>query len=404
VKKILAGRAVIAAEGGFAGSRCARAAACARAAIIAEYLFCPRDSCEHAGWREHAGGWEAPNWNAKEHRMSLMSFISKQFIDIIQWTEDAPGTLAYRLPMQDKEIQNGGQLVVRETQRAAFFNEGKFADQFGAGTYTLNTRTLPILTYLQNWDKLFESPFKSDVYFFSLREQIDQKWGTTQPITIRDKEYGPLRIRAHGVYSYRIADVVPFWTKLCGTAERYTVTDVEGQIRSAILTSMASFLGGSDVAFVDMAANQELFSSKVREAVAPVFQDFGLELRSFYVQSLSLPEELQQHLDKAASMRLVGDMQKYTQFQAAESLPVAAANAGGAAGAGVGIGAGLGMGQMMAQSIASAAGGQAPGAAAAPAAEDPFQTLEKLADLLKKGVLTQAEFDAKKTELLKKIQ
>lgn len=334
--------------------------------------------------------------------MSLLSFISKQFIDVIQWTEDEPGTLAYRYPMQDMEIQNGGKLVVRETQRAAFFDEGKFADQFGAGTHTLTTKTLPLLTYIKNWDKFFESPFKSDVYYFSLREQIDQKWGTTQPITIRDKEYGPLRIRAHGIYSYKIADIVPFWTKLCGTAERYTVLDVEGQIRGAILTAMASFLGGSDVAFVDMAANQAEFSKKLLEAVAPVFKEYGLELRSFYVQSVSLPEELQAHLDKASSMRLVGDLQKYAQFQTAESMTIAAANPNGAAGAGVGIGAGIGMGQMMAQGLAAgmgAAAGAAPGAA-----EHPLQTLEKLGELLKKGVLTQAEFDAKKAELLKKIQ
>ncbi len=333
--------------------------------------------------------------------MSLMSFISKQFIDVIQWTEDESGTLAYRYPIQDMEIQNGGKLVVRETQRAAFFDEGKFADQFGAGTYTLTTKTLPILTYLKNWDKFFESPFKSDVYYFSLREQIDQKWGTTQPITIRDKEYGPLRVRAHGIYSYKIADIVPFWTKLCGTAERYTVQDVEGQIRGAVLTAMASFLGGSDVAFVDMAANQAAFSKKLQEAVAPVFTDYGLELRSFYVQSVSLPEELQAHLDKASSMRLVGDLQKYTQFQAAESMAIAAANPDGAAGAGVGIGAGIGLGQMMAQGMA---GGMGAPAAAPGRTEDPLQTLEKLGDLLKKGVLTQAEFDAKKAELLKKIQ
>ncbi|HEY6093364.1 MAG TPA: SPFH domain-containing protein [Gallionellaceae bacterium] len=327
-----------------------------------------------------------------------MSFISKQFIDVIQWTEDEPGTLAYRYPMEDKEIQNGAQLVVRETQLAAFFNEGKFADQFGAGTYTLNTRTLPILTYLQNWDKFFESPFKSDVYFFSQREQLDQKWGTSQPITIRDKEYGPLRVRAHGIYSYKIADIAPFWTKLCGTAERYSVQDVEGQIRSAVLTSLASFLGSSDVAFVDMAANQEQFSRRLAEAVAPTLKEFGLELRSFYVQSVSLPEELQAHLDKATSMRLVGDLQKYTQFQAADAISIAAANQNGAAGAGVGIGAGIGMGQVMAQAVG--------GATAAPAAasSDPYQALEKLGELFKKGVLTQAEFDAKKAELLKKIQ
>lgn len=336
--------------------------------------------------------------------MGLMSFLSKQWIDVIQWTEENTGTLAYRYPMQDLEIQNGGKLVVRETQMAAFFNEGKFADQFGAGTYTLNTKTLPILTYLRNWDKAFESPFKSDVYYFSLREQVDQKWGTNQPITIRDKEYGPMRIRAHGIYSYKIADIVTFWTKLCGTAERYTVQDVEGQIRAGILTSLASFLGSSDVAFVDMAANQDLFSKKLAEAVAPALKDFGLELRSFYVQSVSLPEELQQHLDRATSMRLVGDLQKYTQFQTADSIAAAAANPSGAAGAGVGIGAGIGMGQMMAQAMTGATGATGPaGAAAAPAA-DPMEMLEKLGELFKKGVLTQAEFDAKKAELLKKIQ
>ncbi|MFA6901575.1 MAG: SPFH domain-containing protein [Gallionellaceae bacterium] len=331
--------------------------------------------------------------------MGLMSFISKQFIDVIQWTEDQPGILAYRYPMQDKEIQNGAQLVVRETQRAAFFNEGQFADQFGAGTYTLNTKTLPILTYLENWDKFFESPFKSDVYYFSQREQLDQKWGTTQPITIRDKEYGPLRIRAFGTYSYRVADIVPFWTKLCGTAEIYTVQDVEGQIRSAILTALATFLGGSDVAFVDMASKQDEFSRMLAQAVAPALKEFGLELSTFYVQSVSLPEELQQHLDKAASMRLVGNLQAYTQFQTADSIALAAANPNGGAGAGVGIGAGIGMGQMMAQTMLNPAGSAAPAAAK----EDPIQQIEKLGELFKKGVLTQAEFDAKKAELLSKI-
>jgi membrane protease subunit (stomatin/prohibitin family) len=330
--------------------------------------------------------------------MGLMSFISKQFIDVIQWTEDQPGILAYRYPMEDKEIQNGAQLVVRETQRAAFFNEGKWADQFGAGTYTINTKTLPILTYLQNWDKFFESPFKSDVYYFSHREQLDQKWGTTQPITIRDKEYGPLRIRAFGTYSYKVVDIVPFWTKLCGTAEIYTVQDVEGQIRSAILTSLATFLGSSDVAFVDMAAKQDAFSKMLSAAVAPALKEFGLELRSFYVQSVSLPEELQQHLDKATSMRLVGNLQAYSQFQTAESIAIAAANPNGGAGAGVGIGAGIGMGQMMAQNMMNPAG-----AAATVAQEDPIQQIEKLGELFKKGVLTQAEFDAKKAELLSKI-
>ena len=333
--------------------------------------------------------------------MNLMNFIGKQFIDVIQWTEDGPGVLAYRYPMQSMEIQNGGMLTVRETQKAMFVNEGKVADVFDAGLYKLTTQTLPILTYLKNWDKGFESPFKSDVFFFSTREQTDQKWGTPQPITIRDQEFGALRIRANGVYSYKIANAETFWSKLSGTVETYTVDDAEGQLRAAILTSIASFLGSSGVAFLDMAANQSAFSDKLKDAVAPAFTNFGLELNSFYLQSLSLPEEVQERLDKASSMRIVGDMGKYAQFQAADSISIAAANPNGVAGAGVGIGAGLGMGQMMAGAMGNAAA--VPNQATAPAS-DPVAMLEKLGELLQKGILTQAEFDAKKTELLQQIR
>ena len=326
--------------------------------------------------------------------MSLFAFAKKQFIDVIQWTETKPGVLAYRYPMEGMEIQNGGQLVVRDTQAAMFANEGKVADVFEPGTHTLTTRTLPILTYLQNWDKAFESPFKSDVYFFSLREQTNQSWGTAMPVTIRDKEFGVIRLRANGIYSYKIKDIQPFWTKLSGTTSEYTVNDLEGQLRATILTTMSSFLGNSGIAFIDMAANQQDFSNKLKEAIAPAFLEYGLELRTFLVQSLSLPEELQQHLDKLSSMGMFKDLNKYATFQAADSLSTAAGNPGGIAGAGVGMGAGVAMGQMMAGALS---GVNAPQAAAA---ADPIATLEKLGDLLKKGVLTQAEFDAKKAELL----
>lgn len=330
--------------------------------------------------------------------MGIMSFFSKQFVDVIQWTETEPGVLAYRYPMQDQEIQNGAQLVVREAQKAVFFNEGKFADKFDSGTYTLTTQTLPILTYIKNWDKFFESPFKSDVYYFTMREQLDQKWGTTQPITIRDKEFGVIRIRAFGNYSYVIDDIETFWKKLCGTAEKYTIAEVEGQLRSAILTSLATFLGKSDVAFLDMAANQEAFSKQLKEAVAPALTEYGLALKSFFVNSLSLPEELEKHLDRVSSMRIVGDLQKYAQFQTADSISIAAENPGGVAGAGAGIGAGMAMGQMMMNNMGTnvISGGVTQ--------EDPLQTLEKLGDLLKKGIITQQEFDNKKTELLGKIK
>jgi membrane protease subunit (stomatin/prohibitin family) len=334
--------------------------------------------------------------------MGLRSFITKQFVDVIQWTEEAgSGTLAWRFPFEDKEIQNGGQLIVRETQQAVFFNEGKFADKFDAGTYKLTTRNLPILTDLMNWDKAFESPFKSDVYFFSKREQIDQKWGTAQPITIRDKEFGPLRIRAFGTYSYVISDVEPFFQKLSGTTEKYTVQDAEGQLRAAIMMSLASFLGHSDVPFIDMAASQQDFSAKLQGAVAPALKNYGLELKSFFVQSISLPEEMEKQLDKLSSMRMFGDLQKYAQFQTADSISTAAANPGGAAGAGVGLGAGLAMGQTMAQAMGVGAMGGGGGTAGA---DDPIAMIEKLGALKAKGILSQEEFDKKKAELLAKIK
>jgi membrane protease subunit (stomatin/prohibitin family) len=329
--------------------------------------------------------------------MSLLSFAKKQFVDIIQWTESESGVLVYRYPMQDMEIRNGAQLIVRDTQTAMFANEGKIADVFEPGTHTLTTRTLPILTYLRNWDKAFESPFKSDVYFFSLREQIDQKWGTPEPITMRDKEFGVLRIRGNGIYSYKLADLKTFWMHISGTMGIYRTADLEGQLRSIILTSISSFLGKSNVAFIDMAGNQSEFSARLMEVVAPEFTKLGLELTSFFVQSLSLPEELQQHLDKVSSMGMIKDLQQYARFQAADSLSTAAANPGGVAGAGVGVGAGVAMGQMMAGALS---GVNAPSGGGG----DPYAALEKLSDLLKKGILTQAEFDAKKAELLQQIK
>jgi len=334
--------------------------------------------------------------------MGLFDFIKKQFIDIIQWVEPEPGILAYRFPMEEMEIQNGAQLVVRESQKAMFVNEGKVADIFEPGTHTLTTRTLPVLTYLNNWDKLFESPFKSDVYFFSLREQIDQKWGTPEPITIRDKEFGVIRLRGNGIYSYRLSDLERFWKNISGTTELYRASDLEGQLRSIVLTSISSFLGQSNVPFIDMAANQSAFSAGLKAAAAEEFSKLGLELMSCFVQSLSLPEELQAHLDRASSMRMVGDLNKYAQFQTADAIAAAAANPGGVAGAGASLGAGIAMGQMMMNTMSptSNASNTAPGGGG----DDPFVALERLGELLKKGVLTQAEFDSKKAELLGKIR
>ena len=348
--------------------------------------------------------------------MALMDFIKKQFIDVLQWTEDSDGTLAWRYPMAGMEIQNGATLVVRESQMALFVDEGKVADVFGPGTYKLTTQTLPVLTYLKNWDKLFESPFKSDVYFFSTRQQVDQKWGTPQPVTVRDAEFGAVRIRAFGNYAYRVADPKKFHTEISGTREAYTVQDLDGQLRGLIMQQISVAIAQSKIPFLDLAANQLLFAQALSQALNPAMEGYGLKLEAMTVQSISLPEELQKVLDQKIGMGMVGnDMGKFMQYQTAQAIPKmaegvgAGGDAGGLAGAGLGMGAGMAMGQILAQNMQSALQGTAPAAGAAAAAtvgvkpEDVMATLEKLGELKSKGILTDDEFNAKKAELLKKL-
>jgi membrane protease subunit (stomatin/prohibitin family) len=357
-----------------------------------------------------------------ETHMGLMDFISKQFIDIIQWTESNDGTLAWRFPMKGMEIQNGATLVVRESQLAIFVNEGQVADVFAPGTHKLSTQTLPVLTYLKNWDKLFESPFKSDVYFFSTRQQVDCKWGTPQPITIRDADFGAVRLRAFGNYSYRVADPKRLYTEISGTREIYSVADLDGQLRGLVLQNISSAIAGSGVAFLDLAANQLQFAQALTTQLAPEFAKLGLKLEGMTVQNLSLPEDLQKVLDQKIGMGMVGnDMAKFMQYQTAQAIPklaegVGAGGGGGVAGDAMGLGAGLAMGQVLAQQLQSALGGGAGQASAvapvatpvtAPAVamspDEVIATLEKLGELRGKGVLTQEEFDTKKAELLKKL-
>ena len=348
--------------------------------------------------------------------MALMDFIKKQFIDIIQWTETGDGTLAWRFPMAEMEIQNGASLTVRESQVAVFVNEGQVADVFGPGMYKLTTQTLPVLTYLKNWDKLFESPFKSDVYFFSTRQQVDQKWGTPQPITIRDKDFGAVRLRAFGNYSFRIGDAKLFHTEISGTRDIYGVADLDGQLRGLVLQNISNAIAASGVPFLDLAANQIQFAQALAAQLVPEFSKIGIKLENITVQNVSLPEELQKILDQKIGMGMVGnDMGKFMQYQTAQAIPKFAEGAGGGsgiAGDAMGLGAGVALGQVLAQNLAQ---GLSPGAAAQAAATqqqpavavvspaDVMTTLEKLGELKTKGILTQEEFDAKKAELLKKL-
>ena len=340
--------------------------------------------------------------------MALMDFLKKQFIDIIQWTEANDGTLAWRFPVADMEIQYGASLTVRESQMAVFVNEGKVADVFGPGMYRLTTQTIPVLTYLKNWDKLFESPFKSDVYFFSTRQQVDQKWGTSQPITIRDKDFGAVRLRAFGNFSFRVADPKLFYTEISGTRDVYTAADLDGQLRGLVLQNISNAIAASNIAFLDLAANQLMFAQALTTQLSPEFAKIGLKLDGMTVQNVSLPEELQKILDQKIGMGMVGnDMGKFMQYQTAQAIPKFAEGGGGGsgiAGDAMGLGAGVALGQVLAQNLQ--AGLQTPLAAAPPAAikaDDVMATLEKLGELKGRGILTQEEFDAKKAELLKKL-
>ena len=347
--------------------------------------------------------------------MALMDFIKKQFIDVIEWTESTDGVLAWRYPFQDREIQNGATLVVRESQMALFVNEGQVADLFGPGTHKLSTQTLPVLTNLKNWDKLFASPFKSDVYFFSTRQQLDMRWGTAQPITLRDKDFGAVRLRAFGNYSLRLVDPRKFHTEVSGTREAYTMADLDGQLRGLMLQHISDAVAQSGVPFLDLAANQVAFAKALQVATVPAFDAIGLRLEGVTVQNISLPEELQKILDQRIGMGMVGnDMGKFMQYQTAQAIPKFAEGAGqggGIAGDAMGLGAGVALGQVLAQNLQQGlnpnAAAQAAVAATAPAAtvspNEVMATLEKLGELKTKGILTQEEFDAKKAELLKKL-
>ena len=353
--------------------------------------------------------------------MVFKSFIKKQFIDVIQWPNPEPEVLMWRFPIQDEEIQNGASLTVRDSQAAMFVDEGVTADVFQAGTFKLTTQNLPVLTNLKNWSKLFESPFKSDVYFFNLRQQLSRRWGTSQPVTVRDADFGAVALRAFGMYSFRIADPALFFKEVTGVTAEYRGEQLEEQLRNVAVTQLATAFGTSGIPFLDMAANQVALSQKMTELLQPLFATMGLLLESFNVESVTLPEALQKRMDERMGMGIVGDLSRSTQYQTAQAIPIAAQNEGGVAGIGAGLAAGMGMGNamtaaMMGQQVApqgqpvvQAAQTAAPVAAAtvaatAPAAgEDLAGKLTQLKTLLDQGLINQADYDTAKAEVIKKI-
>ncbi len=345
--------------------------------------------------------------------MAIGDFIRKQFIDVIEWLEDDAGPVVWRYPMADQEIQNGAQLTVREGQAAVFVSEGRIADVFPAGRYRLTTRTLPVLTNLQHWDKAFESPFKSDVVFVSLRAQLDRRWGTPQPVALRDGDFGAIRFRAFGNFAWRVVDPALFLRGVAGARERIAPAAVDEPLRALITQHLADVAGDSGVSFLDLAANQADFATRIQAACAPEALRIGVALEQVTVQSISLPDELQKLLDQKSGMAMVGpEMGRFVQYQMGQSLPDLAkgASAGGAGGGGggggvigdaLGLGAGVTLGQMFAQQLQPAVSAQAAVAPLRP--DEVLATIERLGELHTKGVLTAEEFAAKKAELLKKI-
>jgi membrane protease subunit (stomatin/prohibitin family) len=295
--------------------------------------------------------------------MAIWDKLKAELIDIIEWVDETRDTMVWRYPRYDNEIKNGAKLIVRESHAAAFVNEGALADLFvQPGTYTLNTQNLPILGKLKGWKYGFESPFKAECYFVSTRTFTDRKWGTKNPIMLRDPEFGPTRLRAFGTFAVKVCDPATFLRNIVGTNHQFTVEDIGEQLRNMLVARFADVLGESKIPALDLAANQDDLGRYLTERLQPDFDGFGLKLVNLMVENISLPAEVEQALDQRTKMGVIGDLQRYTQFQAAEAMRDAAKNPGGIAGAGVGIGAGVAIGQQM----GSAMGGLASGGGSPP--------------------------------------
>ncbi len=275
----------------------------------------------------------------------ILDFLKGQFIDVIHWVDDTRDTMVWRFDRQGHEIKYGAKLTVREGQAAVFVHEGQLADVFGPGLYMLETNNMPILTSLQHWDHGFQSPFKSEIYFVNTTRFNDQKWGTKNPIMARDPEFGPVRLRAFGTYSMRVSEPAKFMTEIVGTDGEFTADEISFQIRNVILQEVSQILAGSRIPVLDMAANTADLGKLITTAIAPKIAAYGLTLPEFYIENISLPEEVEKVLDKRTSMGIVGDLNSYMQFNAAEGMTQPGGAMGAAMGAGVGAGIGLGMAQ-----------------------------------------------------------
>jgi membrane protease subunit (stomatin/prohibitin family) len=286
--------------------------------------------------------------------MGLIDKIRGEFIDIVEWLDDSRDTFVWRFPRHDNDIKTGAQLVVRESQTAVFVNEGALADVFAPGTYTLETENLPILSTLKGWKHGFHSPFKAEVYFVTTRLFTNLKWGTQNPLIVRDPEYGPVRLRAFGAYAARVVDARRLVTELSGTDPQFRTEEIQEYLRQTLVSRLGVVLGSAGISVLDLAAHQGELGSRVAAQLSEELASIGLEISTFVIENISLPPEVEAAVDKRSEMALVGDLDAYTRFQSANAIEDAARNSGGA-GEGVGLGLGLAVGQRMAGSLAPGA-------------------------------------------------
>jgi len=284
--------------------------------------------------------------------MGFFDWLTGQFIDVIEWTDDSHDTMVYRFDRQDHEIKYGAKLTVRESQVAVFVNEGVIADILGPGIYELETNNLPIITTLQHWDHGFNSPFKAEVYFLNTKRFTDLKWGTKNPITIRDPEFKMVRLRAFGTYEIRISDPRKFMTEIVGTDGHFTVDEIDNQLTNLILSQFATVLGESKTPILDLASNYERFGAYITQKISPVFDEYGLELTKILVENISLPEEVEKALDRRTSREITGDLDANLKYQMGEALNHAGGTQGGSAmGEMISMGAGMALGKEMMESL-----------------------------------------------------
>jgi membrane protease subunit (stomatin/prohibitin family) len=281
--------------------------------------------------------------------MGIWDKLKAELIDIIEWTDDSSNTMVWRFPRYQNEIKYGAQLTVRESQQAVFVNEGQIADVYKPGRHELVTQNMPILTTLKGWKYGFNSPFKAEVYFVNTKNFTDQKWGTKNPIMLRDAEFGPIRIRAFGTYAVRVADAGKFIKEIAGTQAHFTTEEVTEQLRNLAVTRFSDAVAESKIPVLDLAANYDELSQFIKAKVNPEFLEYGLEVTKFLVENISLPPEVEQALDKRSSMGILGNLSQYAQFQAANAMEAAAKNPGSEASSGMGLGMGFAMAQQMGQ-------------------------------------------------------